>query len=81
MVAIPGTRVVRGPDWAYENQDGGEGHVGTVVSKEFDHHLRSGEVAVLWDDGREGVYRAGKDGAHDLRLLDNATVGTICRHC
>lgn len=26
-----GTRVVRGPDWKWGNQDDGEGHVGTVV--------------------------------------------------
>lgn len=28
-----GTRVVRGPDWSpdFENQDGGEGHVGSVT--------------------------------------------------
>lgn len=26
-----GTRVVRGPDWKWGNQDEGEGHVGTVV--------------------------------------------------
>ena len=25
-----GTRVVRGPDWKWGKQDGGEGHVGTV---------------------------------------------------
>ena len=25
-----GCRVVRGPDWKWGNQDGGEGHVGTV---------------------------------------------------
>ncbi len=78
MAILPGTRVVRGPDWTQGNQDGGEGHVGTVVSKGSDHlRARSGEVLVLWDDGREGVYRAGKDGAHDLRLLDNASIGRI----
>ena len=26
-----GTRVVRGQDWTWGNQDGGEGSVGTVV--------------------------------------------------
>ena len=26
-----GLRVVRGPDWSWGDQDGGEGHVGTVV--------------------------------------------------
>ena len=31
---ICGTRVVRGPDWKYGKQDGGEGHVGTVKAFE-----------------------------------------------
>ncbi len=82
MGTIPGTRVVRGPDWTYENQDGGEGHVGTVIAKGCRNlQARPGEVLVLWDDGGEGVYRAGKDGPHDLRLLDNAPAGMIWRHC
>ena len=29
-----GLRVVRGPDWPWGDQDGGEGHVGTVVEVE-----------------------------------------------
>ena len=29
-----GLRVVRGPDWSWGDQDGGEGHVGTVVEVE-----------------------------------------------
>lgn len=76
MVAILGTRVVRGPDWTYEDHDGGEGHVETVIAKGCNNlHAGPGEVLVLWDDGREGVYRAGKERAHDLRLLDNAPAG------
>ena len=31
MEALVGLRVVRGPDWEWGDQDGGEGHVGTVV--------------------------------------------------
>ena len=27
-----GSRVVRGPDWSWGDQDGGLGHVGTVVT-------------------------------------------------
>ena len=33
------------------------------------------KVTVIWDNGRELRYRAGKDGKYDLRLLDNAQVG------
>jgi E3 ubiquitin-protein ligase mind-bomb len=27
----PGLRVMRGPDWKWGDQDGGEGHLGTVT--------------------------------------------------
>ena len=29
---LVGSRVVRGPDWQWGDQDGGPGHVGTVVT-------------------------------------------------
>lgn len=29
---LVGSRVVRGPDWQWGDQDGGQGHVGTVVT-------------------------------------------------
>ena len=31
-VILVGSRVVRGPDWQWGDQDGGPGHVGTVVT-------------------------------------------------
>ena len=31
-VILVGSRVVRGPDWQWADQDGGAGHVGTVVT-------------------------------------------------
>ena len=36
-----GVRVVRGPDWQWGDQDGGPGHVGTVVT--IGQYLRSAE--------------------------------------
>ena len=35
---MKGLRVVRGPDWTWGDQDGGEGHVGTVVAVERRDH-------------------------------------------
>lgn len=32
LYQLVGLRVVRGPDWDYDTQDGGEGCVGTVVA-------------------------------------------------
>lgn len=81
--ALYGTRVVRGPDWHYQEQDDGAGHVGTVV-KGAD--VRAMHVAVHWDSGLTMSYRAGFDGAHDLRIFDSAPcgvrhVGVSCSEC
>ncbi|KAJ8320154.1 hypothetical protein KUTeg_001741 [Tegillarca granosa] len=63
-----GTRVVRGPDWSSMEQDGGEGHLGTIVDQsESDDKT----VTVIWDTGRERIYKA-KDNSFELRLFDNA---------
>lgn len=47
-----GQRVIRGPDWKWGKQDGGEGHVGTVRSFES-----AEEVVVVWDNGTAANYR------------------------
>lgn len=66
-----GVRVVRGPDWEWGGQDGGEGFVGTVVGLEEG----SGDVLVQWDMGQRNKYRCGYTGKYDLRILDNAPAG------
>ena len=80
MEVLVGLRVVRGPDWEWGDQDGGEGHVGTVVevreepaSEEQGIPLRS--VTVQWDCGERGSYRCGLEGKYDLRVLDSAPTG------
>lgn len=49
---LPGDRVVRGPDWHWDEQDGGEGGLGTVVS------LNEGllNVNVEWDNETDPDY-------------------------
>ena len=66
-----GLRVVRGPDWKWGEQDGGEGNVGTVVRLGQDDK----RVFVYWDSGKQGNYRAGRSGKFDLRVYDNAQTG------
>ena len=68
-----GLRLVRGPDWCWGDQDGGEGCVGTVV--EVGEGGRS--VLVLWDAGPREFerYRCGEDHKFDLRVLDAAPTG------
>ena len=70
-----GYRVVRGPDWNWAKQDGGDGHMGTVRSYE-----NANEVLVEWDNGTAANYRCG--GPFDLRVLDSAPAGKCRRlHC
>jgi Mib_herc2 len=68
---VSGLRVVRGRDWRFDDQDKGEGYVGTVLKLDE----KKGWVIVLWDHGKGYNYRAGLDGKHDLRIYDNGTVG------
>lgn len=62
-----GSRVIRGPDWAYGNQDGGIGHIGSVIESDPE----SQTCSVLWDYGLLMEHcRAGDEGI-DLRVVDN----------
>ena len=65
---LVGTRVVRGPDWKWGGQDGGEGHLGTV--RKFNS---SREVVVLWDNGTSANYRC--RGSFDIRIFDSGPAG------
>ncbi|CAL1535859.1 unnamed protein product [Lymnaea stagnalis] len=83
-----GYRVVRGPDWRHGHEDGGEGHVGTVIDVGGPGLFkpRTGCVSVLWDSGAKMTCRAGREDAFDLRILDNAPGGVffetvICDEC
>ena len=72
-------RVVRGPDWKvdFENQDGGEGHLGSIVEigGQRDSDFPENCVMVQWDMGEKDLYRAGYQNAYDLRIYDNAGIG------
>ncbi len=63
-----GARVMRGPDWKWGKQDGGEGHLGTVRNFESPE-----EVVVVWDNGTAANYRC--SGAYDLRIVESAPTG------
>ena len=49
-----GLRVVRGPDWMWGDQDGGEGNVGTVVQLGGNNGIPDETVLVYWDSGKHG---------------------------
>ena len=76
MDVDPGLRVVRGPDWEWGDQDGGEGHVGTVVEVGEPTVSDGGRaVVVQWDCGERSRYRCGVTSKYDLRILDSAPAG------
>lgn len=81
MTAVLGLRVMRGPHWKDGDQDGGEGHLGTMTQL-----LSSQRVRVQWDNGNDNIYNAGADGKLDLRIFDSAQAGvrhpgTVCAEC
>ena len=78
----PGLRVIRYGDWTYGDQDGGEGHVGTIslptmITMECLPHSMvfitwdSGVIANYWYDGIDS------EPVCDLRVLDNSQTGTL----
>ena len=67
-LANPGVRVVRGPDWCWDNQDGGAGSTGTIIP---DSSPMQGWVRVKWDiSGAVHNYRTGPRGNYDLALYN-----------
>ncbi|XP_053688822.1 probable E3 ubiquitin-protein ligase HERC2 isoform X2 [Sabethes cyaneus] len=62
-----GTRIARGADWKWAEQDGpgGEGRIISEIGED-------GWVRVEWDNGSTNSYRMGKEGQYDLRLADSA---------
>ncbi|XP_046350628.2 uncharacterized protein LOC124131407 isoform X2 [Haliotis rufescens] len=60
-----GTRVVRGPDWRWDDQD--DGGAGTIIN-----HGEDGEsLWVSWDNGFKNVYRYGVTGNYDVLIADD----------
>ncbi|KAL0895990.1 hypothetical protein ABMA27_011981 [Loxostege sticticalis] len=59
-----GTRVVRGKDWKWGDQDGVPGGEGRVIGELGE----DGWVRVAWDAGGTNSYRMGKEGKYDLKL-------------
>ena len=61
-----GTRVVRGSDWKWGDQDGPAPSEGRVIGELGE----DGWIRVQWDNGSTNSYRMGKEGKYDLRLAD-----------
>lgn len=63
---IPGARVIRGVDWRWDDQDGGNGTEGTVTGE-----IHNGWIDVKWDHGLRNSYRMGAEGKYDLKLANS----------
>ncbi|XP_067423319.1 E3 ubiquitin-protein ligase MIB2 isoform X2 [Emydura macquarii macquarii] len=71
-----GAKVVRGPDWEWGNQDGGEGKTGRVVDiRGWDVETGRSVASVTWSDGTTNVYRVGHKGKVDLKCIVEAPGG------
>ena len=77
---IKGERVVRGKDWKWYDQDGGEGSLGTVIGPDIYHE---GWIEVKWDCGHKNNYRVGAQEAYDLlSAVPLGEFGTaLCGRC
>ncbi|XP_045549084.1 E3 ubiquitin-protein ligase MIB2 isoform X1 [Salmo salar] len=71
-----GVKVVRGPDWDWGNQDGGEGKVGKVVDiRGWDTESGRSVASVTWSNGTTNVYRLGHKGKVDLKYVSDVQGG------
>ncbi|XP_035596429.1 E3 ubiquitin-protein ligase MIB2-like isoform X1 [Oncorhynchus keta] len=71
-----GVKVVRGPDWDWGNQDGGEGKVGKVVDiRGWDTESGRSVASVTWSNGTTNVYRMGHKGKVDLKYVSDVQGG------
>lgn len=64
LIAV-GCLVTRGPDWEWDDQDGGEGSIG-VIYRVNDSAI----VHVRWPNGSKSNYRFGFDGKFDIKVCD-----------
>lgn len=62
---IIGAKVIRGKDWEYENQDGGEGNIGEIIK-----NAKYNWVTVKWPNNDENKYRIGYGDKYDLYFAD-----------
>lgn len=62
-----GARVKRGPDWCYDDRDGGDGKLGTV---QLSHNVSTGfDCSVKWDVRESCFHRWGTNGKYELELV------------
>lgn len=75
---FPGARVIRGVDWQWEDQDGGNGRRGKVTEiQDWSAASPRSAAYVVWDTGAKNLYRVGFEGMADLKAVSDAKGGTF----
>jgi hypothetical protein len=70
---FPSARVVRGVDWQWEDQDGGNGKRGKLVElQDWSSSCPRSASYVVWDSGAKNLYRVGFEGMADLKVVSDA---------
>ena len=74
-----GCKVIRGPDWKWRDQDGGENSVGIVEGISPWSGVEGEGMSVRWPNESLYTYRWGADGHHDLTHVEVDTDGNIVK--
>uniref|UniRef100_T1JDF9 RING-type E3 ubiquitin transferase n=1 Tax=Strigamia maritima TaxID=126957 RepID=T1JDF9_STRMM len=75
-----GAKVMRGPDWDWGNQDGGDNKTGRVIDiRGWDNESGRSVANVTWTSGSTNVYRLGHKGKVDLKYTQEASGGFYYR--
>lgn len=75
-----GAKVLRGADWDWGNQDGGEGKPGKVKDiRGWDSESGRSVANVIWSNSQMNVYRVGHKGKVDLKAIQVASGGMFYR--
>jgi len=79
--AVIGLKVVRGKDWDYSPQDGGEGNVGVITEYPLYYPKDPGSnwTYVVWANGDGYCYRIGEEGKYDLYVHEEQVVSKASR--
>lgn len=77
---FPGARVVRGVDWQWEDQDGGNMRRGKVYEiQDWSAASPRSAAYVVWDNASKNLYRVGFEGMADLKVVNDAKGQTVYR--
>jgi hypothetical protein len=75
-----GSKVIRGPNWKWRDQDGGKGSIGTVEGISPWSGVDGEGMSVRWANDSLYTYRWGADGNYDLVHVELDEEGKITKH-